>query len=88
VSALDDLTPVQVDAVIATAIEHLRDPDELAAELAPLLDDPDPSTTPVAVTEDGFDVLPRTTEIPLSAVKALLTPATVEILAPHKETSP
>ncbi len=33
----DDLTPVQADAVRATAAKHLRDTDELAEELAPLL---------------------------------------------------
>jgi hypothetical protein len=36
-SVWDELTPVQVDAVHATATAHDRDPEQLAAELLPLL---------------------------------------------------
>lgn len=36
-TALEALTDVQADAVHATAAKHLRDPEELAAELAVLL---------------------------------------------------
>jgi hypothetical protein len=36
-SAWDELTPVQSDAVHATAVAHDLDPEQLAAELLPLL---------------------------------------------------
>jgi hypothetical protein len=36
-SVWDELTPIQTDAVLATAVALLRDPDELAQELLPLL---------------------------------------------------
>jgi hypothetical protein len=36
-SVWDELTPVQSDAVLATAAAHDLDPEELAAELLPLL---------------------------------------------------
>ncbi len=34
---MDELTPVQADAIRATAAAHDRDPDKLALELIPLL---------------------------------------------------
>lgn len=36
-TALDQLTPVQVEAIEATAAQLLRDPEELAVELFPLI---------------------------------------------------
>lgn len=48
VNVWDLLSAIQVEAVHATAEQHSLVPEELAAELLPLLTDPD---TPVAVAD-------------------------------------
>ena len=65
----DDFTPVQWDALKATAAKHLRDPEELGRELRSLVwidpDDhriPAPAGTDSAVKED----LTPTTELPVT----------------------
>lgn len=79
------LTDVQADAVHATAVLHLRDPGELAAELAPLLQDravvfegnsvAEPVWTLLGTTESGSGLYVRPvgpSEIPVNDLLTLL----------------
>ncbi len=69
----EDYTPVQWEALKATAAQHLRDPEELGREIRPLVwIDPDDHRTPAPAGTD-------------SAVKEDLTPTT-ELIAIRPET--
>ncbi len=58
-----EFTPVQADAIRATAEKHLRDPLELALEMFPLLYEP--ATPPSASVDSAVkEDLTLTTELP------------------------
>lgn len=63
-TALDQLTPIQREALEATAVAHLRDPEELAAAFLPLL----------LITPEEWDA--GATDDETAGVNAPLTPAT------------